>query len=523
MRLPHIIEELLKPSSHPDAPQSVELKQTHISYLIFAPKYVYKIKKPVDFGFLDFTTLEKRRFFCEQEVVLNKRLCPDMYLGVVEIKEKHGIIKIEGDGNAIEYAVKMKRLPSENMMDRMLKNGAVTNEMIDRMAKLIAGFHKKAETNNYISEFGKISAIKHNTDENFSQTELFIGKTINKEKYDRIKNYAESFLQEHKKAFENRIENGFIKDCHGDMHSEDICITNGMYIFDCIEFNERFRYSDTVSDIAFLAMDLDFFNCHNLSKRFIDAYIKASKGDSVLEILDFYKCYRAYVRGKVEGFKSQQKEVAEVEREHAIIKAKRYFYLADLYAAGGFRPTVLVVCGLAGTGKTTLANALSEEIGFKVISSDIVRKELAGISPKEHKYEEFEKGIYTRDFTLKTYDEMIKKAEGFLKQGISVILDATFMADIFRQMAVKLAEDANADIYFIECALDDKIVKKRLDERSKKEGAASDARWEIYLKQKEEYKKIQTKDFRLKTKIFSVDTSGEIDKIKNIALEKAFE
>ncbi len=329
-------------------------------------------------------------------------------------------------------------------------------------------------------------------------------------------------MTKHKNTFENRIENSFIKDCHGDMHSEDICITNGIYIFDCIEFNERFRYSDTVSDIAFLAMDLDFFNCHNLSKRFIDAYIKASGDSGVFEILDFYKCYRAYVRGKVEGFKSRQKEMPEWEREHAIIKAKRYFYLADLYAAGGFRPTVLVVCGLAGAGKTTLANALAEEIGFKVISSDIVRKELSGISPLEHRYEDFEKGIYTRDFTLKTYGEMMKKAEGFLRQGISVILDATFMADIFRQMAKELAEDANIDIYFIECTLDDETAKKRLDERSKKEGAASDARWEIYLKQKEEYQNIQPSAFSLQPKVFSIDTSDNVDKLKNILLGKVF-
>ncbi|MBI5892470.1 MAG: AAA family ATPase [Deltaproteobacteria bacterium] len=523
MRLPHIVEELLKPSAHPDAPQNIELKQTHISYLIFTPQFVYKIKKPVDFGFLDFTTLEKRRFFCEQEVVLNKRLCPDMYLGVVAIKEKNGIIKIQGSGEAIEYAVKMKKLPSENMMDVMLKRGSVTDEMIVRMAKLVTDFHNMADTNPYISEFGKITAIKKNTDENFSQTLPIIGKTISQERYDRIKNYAESFLQEHKKAFENRIENGFIKDCHGDIHSEDICITNGIYIFDCIEFNERFRYSDTVSDIAFLAMDLDFFNCHNLSKRFIDAYIKASKGDSVFEILDFYKCYRAYVRGKVEGFKSQQKEVAEAEREHAIIKAKRYFYLADLYAAGGFRPVVLVVCGLAGTGKTTLANAIGKEIGFKVISSDIVRKELAGIRPAEHRYDDFEKGIYTRDFTIKTYNEMMKKAEDFLRGGISIILDATFMADIFREMTVKLAKDTNADLYFIECTLDDEIVKKRLDERSKKEGVASDARWEIYLKQKEEYKSLQPSAFSPQPKALIIDTDDEIDKIKSIVIDKVFE
>ncbi|MBI3755652.1 MAG: AAA family ATPase, partial [Deltaproteobacteria bacterium] len=298
---------------------------------------------------------------------------------------------------------------------------------------------------------------------------------------------------------------------------------------DCIEFNERFRYSDTVADIAFLAMDLDFFNSHNLSQRFIHTYIDASKDSDVLGLLDFYKCYRAYIRGKVEGFKSLQKEVPEKEREVAIIKAKRYFYLSDLYATGGFRPIVLVVCGLTGTGKTTIANAISEEIGFKVISSDIVRKELAGISPREKRYEEFEKGIYTRDFTIKTYHEMMKRGEFFLKHGISVILDATFMADKFRQMAVKLAKDTNANLYFIECVLDAAVVKQRLDERLKKEGISSDGRWEIYLKQKEQYESILPPPF-LKggdagkgERYFKIDTSSDVDKLKKLSLYKAFE
>lgn len=535
MPLPPIINALLKKDAHsltetfrgkPELPHTIELRQTHISYLIFTPKFVYKIKKPVDFGFLDFTTLKKRKFFCEQEVILNKRLCPDMYLDVVEIREKDDVIKlapvgfkqgIEGNGKAVEYAVKMKRLPSDKMMDVLLRKAVVTDETVERIAKILAEFHNKADTSPRISEFGKISAIRQNTDENFSQTLPFVGKTINTERYERVKDYVGRFFKEHDKVFEKRSESGFIKDCHGDLHSEDICITNGIYIFDCIEFNERFRYSDTVADIAFLAMDLDFYNCHNLSKRFVDAYIKASKDSGALELLNFYKCYRAYIRGKVEGFKSQQKEVPEKEREYSIIKAKRYFYLADLYATGGFRPVVLVICGLTGTGKTTLARAFAEETGFKVISSDVVRKELAGISPIEKRYEEFEKGIYTRGFTIKTYNEMMKKAEGFLQQGISVILDATFMVYVFRQMAVDLSKKTNANLFYVECVLADDIVKRRLEERSKKEGVPSDGRWEIYLKQKEQYEAISHQP-----KAFSIDTAFDIDKVKNVVLDKMF-
>ncbi|MBI5874899.1 MAG: kinase, partial [Deltaproteobacteria bacterium] len=332
MALPPLIQSLLKPSAYPDSPGAVELRQTHISYLFFTPKYVYKIKKPVDFGFLNFTTLDKRRFFCHQEIALNKRLCPAIYIGVVEANKKGDGFVFEGEGEAVEYAIKMKRLPSDKMMDILLKKDMVTESMVKDTADVIVNFHDKAETNLYISQFGLPSVIQKNTEENFIQTKDFIGRTITNKQFDMIKNYTQNFLKARYGLFAKRVERGFIKNCHGDIHSEHICmaygacvscVTAGICIFDCIEFNERFRYSDTVADIAFLAMDLDFYNRHDLSNTFCEEYIKASQDKDAGELLDFYKCYRAYVPGKVEGFKIDQKEVPPEEKENAKLKAKR--------------------------------------------------------------------------------------------------------------------------------------------------------------------------------------------------------
>ena len=518
MGLPLLIQSLLRPSAYPDSPDTVELRQTHISYLFFTPRYVYKIKKPVDFGFLDFTTLEKRRFFCHQEIALNKRLSPEIYIGVVEVNTENDEFIFEGKGNIVEYAVKMKRLPSDKMMDNMLKTSRVTESTIRQIADAIAAFHKNAETNSDISKFGRLSVIEKNTEENFSQTHGFIRKTITQTQFDSIKNYTQNFLKTRHGLFIKRMEQDFIKDCHGDIHSEHICIANGIYIFDCIEFNERFRYSDTVADIAFLSMDLDFYNRHDLSKTFCNAYAQISQDKDVKELLDFYTCYRAYVRGKVEGFKIDQKEMTTKEKESATSKAKRYFHLARLYATEGYRPCLILLCGLTGAGKTTVANAMAAEVDMKVISSDIARKKLAHIPTSEHRFEEFGKGIYTEEFTEKTYSEMIKQAEFFLKKGISLILDATFQKSKHRQAAAELAKKSGAKFHIIECTASDDIIRQRLEKRAKEEGVASDGRWEIYIRQKKQYEA-----FSLQPSAFSVDTSLDIDKIKNIVLEKIFE
>jgi aminoglycoside phosphotransferase family enzyme len=326
-----VVEALMKPEAYDERPGRIDLIQTHISFVFLIRNFVYKVKKAVDLGFLDFTTLEKRLFFCERELELNKRLCGDMYVEVVPIN-RAVLIKIKGEGETVEYAVKMKRMPQEKMLNRLLEENKVDDELVDRIAKIIAEFHSKAKTNNRISRFGSPVIIETNWKENFEQTLEFVGKTISLKDFDLIRERVDDFIKKTLPFFQRRINEGRVRDCHGDIHSGNIFVTDRIYIFDAIEFNDRFRYSDVASDIAFLAMDLDFRERADLSDFFVKRYVEYSEDQELTKILPFYKCYRAYVRGKVISFKIEDSRIASEERNAAEIEAKAYFRLASDYA-----------------------------------------------------------------------------------------------------------------------------------------------------------------------------------------------
>jgi aminoglycoside phosphotransferase family enzyme len=326
-----VVEALMKPEAYDEEPGRIELTQTHISFVFLTRNFVYKVKKAVDLGFLDFTTLEKRRFFCEKELELNRRLCGEMYLEVVPINRSN-IIKIKGEGKPIEYAVKMKRMPQEKMMNKLLEENKVNSKLIDEIAKIIAEFHSKAETNRRISEFGSLAIIETNWKENFEQTQEFVSKTISMKDFKFIRERIDDFMKRNVSFFEKRMAERRVRDCHGDIHSGNIFVTDRIYIFDAIEFNERFRYSDVASDIAFLAMDLDFKGRTDLSSFFVEKYVKYSGDQELTKLLPFYKCYRAYVRGKVISFKLQDPNVGSEEKGAAMKEAKAYFKLASAYA-----------------------------------------------------------------------------------------------------------------------------------------------------------------------------------------------
>ena len=329
--LPSIVKALLESQAYPHKPQKIELVQTQMSFILLTGEYVYKIKKPVNLGYLDYTTLEKRHFFCHQELELNRRLCPSAYLAVVPVVEVKGELRIESEGKAVEYAVKMKQLPQDRMMDVLLPRGQVTPEMVARVAEKLVDFHQKAETNEEIAAFGRLDVIRQNCDENFAQTDKYIGLTIFRAKYERIKGYTDDFIKSNAGLFEKRVREGRIKDCHGDLHAAHICFTEDVCIYDCIEFNDRFRYSDVASEVAFLAMDLDRYQQAGLSRHLVNAYVELSHDAELLKLLDFYKCYRAYVRGKVESFKLDDPYIPQEEKAKVLNTAHGYFQLAESY------------------------------------------------------------------------------------------------------------------------------------------------------------------------------------------------
>ena len=330
--LPQIVQALLDPKSYPDPTKKVEIMQTQMSFVFLAGDYVYKMKKPVDLGYLDYTTLDKRQFFCHKEVELNQRLCPEAYLGVVSITDDNGHISIEGSGKVIEYAVKMRYLPQELMMDALLAKNKVSAEMITRVAQTVAEFHQKAETNTTISTFGDIDTLTLNSQENFTQTVKYIGSTISEAQFRHIKNWTEDFIEKNTPLFRKRIADGKIRDCHGDLHAAHICFSNGICIYDCIEFNDRFRYCDIAAEVSFLTMDLDRYERADLSRNFVDAYVDFSHDKELLQLFNYYRCYFAYVRGKVECFKLDDPYISGEEKMKILSIARRYFELAESYA-----------------------------------------------------------------------------------------------------------------------------------------------------------------------------------------------
>jgi aminoglycoside phosphotransferase family enzyme/predicted kinase len=503
-QLPEIAQALLNPQIYPDPTVKVDLMQTQMSFVFLTGKYVYKVKKPVNLGYLDYTTLEKRRYFCFQEVDLNRRLCPEVYLGVTPITRSPKGIALGGQGEIIDYAVKMLYLPQNRMLNILLERNRVTAEMVSKVARKLAHFHTEAATSDTISAFGSIEAIQVNTDENFFQTEKYINKTITEKQYRRIQDYTSTILRDKAAIFDQRVAGGRIRDGHGDLHSQHICFMDGICIYDCIEFVDRFRYGDVAVDLAFLAMDLDHYGRADLSRSFVNAYMEASHDSQINELLKFYKCYRAFVRGKVSSFKVDDPYISEIEKSLTLEAARSYFDLAYSYSLP--RPQLFITVGLIGSGKTTLAYSLARRMGLTVISSDIVRKHLANIPVTRHRFEAMDAGIYSTEFSRQTYDKMFADARSILSQGDSVILDASFIKSEERLKAQELARETGSDFSVLECVLDEANIRKRLDQRLKNR-AVSDGRWELYEPQK---KKAEPVNEIPADRLFVIDSAGSL-------------
>ncbi len=454
------------------------LEETHISWVLIGKEVVYKIKKPVNFGFLDYSTLAKRLGFCKKEIELNRRLAADMYIGISTIVEDNDDVDIDKAGKIIDYAVKMKRIPQDRMMDKLIKHNAVSDRYMMEIARIVSDFHKRAETNNYISSFGSVETNKNNTDENFKQTKDAIGEYITAFEYETIKNYTDDFYKHNAYIFEQRIKDGKIRDCHGDMYSRNICIISEkmIYIYDCIEFNERFRYSDIASDVAFLIMDLENFSRYDLARSFYNYYLEYSQDSTLDYVLNFYKIYRAYVRGKISFFQKQTRQ------------ARLYFDLSFGYLLPNLKPKLVMICGLTGAGKSKIAENLSKHMDAVVLSSDKIRKQLAGMDVYAKDASPFGEGIYSSNITQEVYEEISRRAYDFLREGKNVIIDATFLKKLYRDRVRHTIKRLGIEPMIIFVEVDDKTAKNRLEKRQKEKNA-SDGRWEIYLHQKAIFEK----------------------------------
>lgn len=482
-----LVRAMKQPDFYPGHPGRVEFCQTHISYVFLIDEYVFKVKKPVRFSFLDYSTLDKRLHYCREEVRLNRRLAPDVYLGVVPIWRSDGEFVL-GDGigtprggKIVDYAVKMRRLDDERSLAGLIRKGRAGLNEIRAIARTIAHFHASAPSDR-AAQYGGPSTVWQRIENNFEETKAFESVTHSRRDRELLWQYSREFFESRKGLLENRVKEGRVREGHGDLRAEHVYVSlpGAISIVDCVEFSESLRTCDGVSEIAFLAMDLDFLDAQDLSHELVAVYAKATSDPQVQELFPFYATYRALVRAKVECLKSAEAEIPEEDRNAARSRAQRYFDLAFRYATGHRRPAILLVCGMVGTGKSSLARRLSDRTGFPAFNSDVVRKQLAGLEPTSRSPDSLEGEIYSQAFTDKTYAALDAKAEEILAAGKGVIIDATFNLPAHRERLRSLAERRNAPFLFVECAAAETEIRSRLEARAQRSGEVSDATWEVF-------------------------------------------
>lgn len=511
MQLARLLEYLSETAAYPYPVERVEVRQTHISAVFLAGQYVYKVKKPVNYGFIDFSTLAKRKHYCEEEVRLNRRLAPDVYIGVVPVTCRGTRVALEGAGDMVEWAVKMRRLPDEATLQNRLQQGAISLEVIGRLARRLATFHAQAECGPHIAPYGRFEVVAGNARENFAQAAEQVGTTVSRSVFERAQALTEASLTRHQSLIDRRAEHDVPRDTHGDLrlshiyHFPEREPPDDLVVIDCIEFSDRFRFADPVSDMAFLYMGLAYQGRRDWAHAFAEAYFDASRDQEGRTLLPLYTAYRAAVRGKVEGLKLARPEMSENDRTVALSKAKGSWLLAlSELEAPGRKPCLILIGGLPGTGKSTLAHALAQQAGFRVIRSDVVRKELAGAHGDDCRTE-FGQGIYTAEWTRRTYSECLRRAEAGLFHGDRVLVDANFREENDRRVFLDVGRRWGVPTVFLLCQADREIVRDRLAHRC---GDASDADWSIYETAVETWEEMGTET---RSRLLTIDMGESLD------------
>lgn len=482
--LPPLIQQMLQPGFYPHpVAQPVKLIQTHISYVLLTGDYSYKVKKPVNFGFLDFSTRERRRHFCQEELRLNRRLSPKLYMAVFAIAptpadpSQYQLAADTNTAEAVEYTLQMRQFDQDNLFSRLFERDELTVDLMQTLGKQVAVFHQAAETSEEIQQFGSVEAVRQVAEDNYATSLSYVGRVQPQAQLDETRAFSEQFFAKHQDWFAQRQAEGRIRECHGDLHLNNVCLyQEQIQIFDCIEFNQEFRNTDTIYDAAFMVMDLEFQGRSDLANIFLNAYLEHTGDYRGAAMLPLYLSMRAYIRAKVNSLVLDDLSISEAEKQQAQERAAAYYQMAWTYTQTQ-RGQIVLMSGLSGSGKTTVARQVSQHLKAIHIRSDAVRKHLAGV-PLDQRSDsgQYGSGIYTPEMTQRTYDRLLELGVFLASQGLPVVLDAKYDQQALRQAAIAQAKAQGIPIQICYCTAPLDLLRERLQTRT---GDIADATAEL--------------------------------------------
>jgi uncharacterized protein len=500
-QLPALIQQMLTPEFYPH-PVTVpmQLIQTHASYVLLTGDYAYKLKKPVNFGFLDYSTLAKRQHCCAEEIRLNQRGAKELYLEVLAISKEGDQYQLGTGGEIVDYAVKMIQFSQANLLSNMFESGTISAADVESIGLVVARFHREAQTNEYISSFGLVEKIRQSIDDNYRQTEKYIGRIQTQQQFIETKAYTDQFLVEKSQLFLDRLAGGFIRECHGDLHLRNICRWQDQtLLFDCIEFNESFRFVDTMYDVAFVVMDLEARGRQDLANRFLNTYTEATGDWAGLQVLPLYLSRQAYVRAKVTSFLVDDPGISSAEQNLAKQTAGDYYRQAWNYT----RPQpgrLIMLSGLSGSGKSTLGKLIAESCNGIQLRSDAIRKHLAGVPL----WSKGDPSIYNADMTAQTYQQLLTLGSKLAAQGFTVILDAKYDRQSRRETVVNWSRDCGISLKIIHCTAPLAVLRDRLTHRT---GDVADATVDLLASQQDSWEDFSPAE---QDYLITVDTTKDL-------------
>jgi aminoglycoside phosphotransferase family enzyme/predicted kinase len=459
-----LVESLTDPALYGEGCRAVRVIQTHISYVLLTGRFAYKIKKDVNLGFLDFTTLAARRFYCERELELNRRLAPAIYLEVVAVTGSAGRPRIGGDGPALEYAVKMLEFPQDSLLTRLLERGALTAAQIEELADAVAAFHSSAATAGVTARFGSAAEILELAIENFTEIEPLLEQPADRREVAALRQWTEREHRLRTELFAARQRGGCVRECHGDLHLGNVaCVEGRITIFDCIEFNDDMRWSDVMADVGFVVMDLADRRRPDFAMRFLNAYLERTGDYDGVQVLRFYVVYRAMVRAKVAGMTAHQMADPAI-RSAKTSECREYLSLATRCSEPAIRG-IVITHGLTGSGKTTQSQGLVDLLGAIRVRTDVERKRLHGLASEDRSGSSLSGGLYTSAETDRTYRRVSDLARCVARGGYPVVIDGTFLQRRHREQFRALATELCVPCVIVDFVAPVETLRTRVQQR----------------------------------------------------------